>query len=148
MNYYKGKRVVVTGASSGIGRAVCKDLVRFGASVVAIARNESKLSDLATETADHIGEIFVHPMDLRKIDDMDTKIEKIGEHLGQKVDILFNNAGSGKSAPFVQSKDHDDQETIALNLTGTILFTKKIYQTFIRPEPKDTIIAFTTSLIS
>jgi NAD(P)-dependent dehydrogenase (short-subunit alcohol dehydrogenase family) len=101
-----GQHALVTGGSRGIGASVCDYLARMGANVSLTARN--------AETLDS------HAAALRK--DHGT-----AEALGP-VDILVANAGVGKSAPFHRMELDFWQGIIDLNLTGTYLCTKQVYQ--------------------
>lgn len=90
----ENKVAIVTGASSGIGRAVASLFAKEGAKVVAAARREDRLNDLKTEISDggYSGEIFPVATDMSKDEDLknlvDIAIEKFGS-----IDILVNNAG-------------------------------------------------------
>jgi meso-butanediol dehydrogenase/(S,S)-butanediol dehydrogenase/diacetyl reductase len=90
-----GKVAIVTGASSGIGRAVAKLFVSEGARVVGVGRSETKLKDVATEL--DAGDSFVgKAVDLSTGDGGRAAVDSAVEAFGQ-LDVLVNNAGVGYS---------------------------------------------------
>lgn len=89
----KGKVVVVTGASSGIGESSAKLLTKKGAKVALVVRSRNKLKKLSQELS---GSLAV-PADMTKISEIKRMIKKVKQHFG-RVDILINNAGQGYDA--------------------------------------------------
>ncbi len=93
----KGKVVIVTGASSGIGEATARQLAREGAKVVLAARRVDRLEALAQEIA-AMGtgaETLVVQADLSKLEDIQSLINQTLERFG-RIDVLVNNAGFGR----------------------------------------------------
>ena len=90
MGYLKGKKILLTGASSGIGREMAKQLVlRYGASVIGIGRNEEKLQALQAE----LGERFSYcAMDVSVKENWISLAQKLKTE-GAGIDLLINNAG-------------------------------------------------------
>jgi NAD(P)-dependent dehydrogenase (short-subunit alcohol dehydrogenase family) len=113
--------VVVTGASSGIGRATAFELGRHGAQVALVARTREKLEELAGEIAAAGGEADVHPTDLSDLDACQRTIDRVVQEHG-RVDILINNAGRSIRRSMAQSLDrfHDFQRTMQLNYFGAV----------------------------
>ncbi|TMF16251.1 MAG: SDR family NAD(P)-dependent oxidoreductase, partial [Chloroflexi bacterium] len=113
--------VVVTGASSGIGRATAQLVARHGAKVVLVSRTREKLDALRDEIAAEGGAAFVYPADLSDLDACDAVIKKIlVEH--ERVDILVNNAGRSirRSIEAEYDRFHDFQRTMQLNYFGAV----------------------------
>jgi len=104
------KTALVTGASSGIGEASVKALREAGLDVVAVARREEKLAQLADATG-----CEALPLDLT---DTDAVYAKLGD---REFDILVNNAGLGRGYEgFFKSSKADIDQTIDLNVTAAI----------------------------
>ncbi|MGH3560774.1 MAG: SDR family oxidoreductase [Mycobacterium sp.] len=110
------KRVLVTGASSGIGEAAAQQFARRGATVVAVARRKDLLDALADRITTAGGTAIAIPTDLSDIDAVDALVTDVEERLGG-LDILVNNAGRSIIRPFAESLErwHDLERTMALN---------------------------------
>lgn len=108
----RGKRVLLTGASSGIGAAAAEQFAAAGADVIAVARRAQLLDDLVRRVTAAGGCAQAHPCDLADLDAVDTLVETVGP-----VDILINNAGKSIRRPLAESLDrwHDVERTMALN---------------------------------
>ncbi|HEX6347897.1 MAG TPA: SDR family oxidoreductase [Candidatus Dormibacteraeota bacterium] len=113
--------VVVTGASSGIGRATAAEIARHGARVMLVSRTKEKLDDLAGEIKKAGGKAWVYPTDLADMDANQRMIERVLEEHG-RVDILVNNAGRSIRRSVNQSLDrfHDYERTMQLNYFGAV----------------------------
>ena len=111
-----GKRILLTGASSGIGEAAAEKFARRGATVVVVARRQELLDDLVERIiAD--GRRRAGPRsDLSDLDAVDELVAKVEQELGG-VDILINNAGKSIRRPLAESLDrwHDVERTMTLN---------------------------------
>jgi short-subunit dehydrogenase len=112
----KGRNVLITGASSGIGEAAAVKLGKAGGKVLLVARTKEKLDEVADNVQDHGGEAFVHTCDLSDPDDVDRMANEVLEQHGH-VDVLINNAGKSIRRSVDRSYDrfHDYQRTMALN---------------------------------
>ena len=113
--------VVVTGASSGIGRATAQLVGRHGAKVVLVSRTKEKLDALKVEIEAGGGHAYVYPTDLSEIEQCDTTIQRVLADHG-RVDILVNNAGRSIRRSIEASYDrfHDFQRTMQLNYFGAV----------------------------
>ena len=106
----KGKRVLITGASSGIGRAIALLLAREGAEVFLVARRKEKLEELQNLTGGHILAADVNDKDIAT---------KLSQFTGENVDILINNAGLALGRDKVETSKWEDVESmIATNVTA------------------------------
>jgi NAD(P)-dependent dehydrogenase (short-subunit alcohol dehydrogenase family) len=116
-----GKIVVVTGASSGIGRATASLLGNHGAHVMLVSRTREKLEALKREIEGAGGLAMVYPADLADLDECESMIRKVLEDHG-RVDILVNNAGRSIRRSIEASYDrfHDFQRTMQLNYFGAV----------------------------
>jgi NAD(P)-dependent dehydrogenase (short-subunit alcohol dehydrogenase family) len=115
------KVVVVTGASSGIGRAVCRHLAASGAIIIGVARRIEQLEEMRDEVASGGGVAYVYPTDLSDHDACTQLIERVIADHG-RVDVLINNAGRSIRRSVLDSLDrfHDFERTMKLNYFGAI----------------------------
>lgn len=113
-----GKRALVTGASSGIGVALARELAALGASLVITARREDRLAALAEELRrDHGVEVDVEAADLAD-SAAPEKLHAATEGAGKSVDILVNNAGLGAYTQFNDSPWKRHATVIGVNITA------------------------------
>lgn len=112
----RGKRVLITGASSGIGEAGAEAFAAEGAEVIVVARRAELLESLSQRIADAGGTAAAIPCDLADLDAVDELAEAVENRFGG-VDILVNNAGRSIRRPLADSLDrwHDVERTMALN---------------------------------
>ena len=117
----RGKVVVVTGASSGIGRATAVKLAEAGARVVLVARGEEKLVETKREIDAMGGSAVVFTADLADMRSCDALVRRVLDELGT-CDFLINNAGRSIRRGIVHSFDrfHDFERTMQLNYFGAI----------------------------
>jgi NAD(P)-dependent dehydrogenase (short-subunit alcohol dehydrogenase family) len=117
----RGKVVVVTGASSGIGNVLAKKLGVAGATVVLVARSRGRLDETAKVIADMGGDARVVTCDLTDMEDVDVAVAEILAEFGH-VDVLVNNAGRSIRRSVEESFDrfHDFQRTMQLNYFGAV----------------------------
>ncbi len=117
----KGKVVVVTGATSGIGRECALRLAQAGAEVALVARTVEKLDETLTEIADMGGSATAFPCDVSSPEDCDRLVASVLERFGQ-VDVLINNAGRSirRSVRYSYDRFHDFERTMQLNYFGAL----------------------------
>ena len=121
----KNKVVIITGASSGIGKAIAIDCAKTGANVVLVARSKEKLDQVSSEIQKYNVKSLCVPIDVSRKKEVAEGISKI---LGtfEKIDVLINNAGIGVYGKFVEKDIRDMEQVVATNLFGTIYMTKAI----------------------
>ncbi len=120
-NSVKGKRVLITGASSGIGLETALRVGEAGGVVLLVSRTREKLDEVAEQVRERGGTAHVHPADLSDVDDLDRMAQEvISEHGG--VDVLINNAGRSIRRAVARSYDrfHDYERTMQLNYYGAL----------------------------
>ena len=117
----RGKTVLITGASSGIGFTTARKLGKAGARVLLVARTREKLEETQRVIERLGGQAWVYPCDLNDLDAIDAMAAQvIADH--DHVDILVNNAGRSIRRSVAESLDrfHDFQRTMQLNYFGTV----------------------------
>lgn len=112
-----GKVALVTGASSGIGRASALALAMQGAKVVVCARRLEKLEALAAEIKSRGKEALAVQLDVTKQEEITAAVAKTVETFG-RLDILLNNAGVAEFASFLEMTEAQWDKTIDTNLKG------------------------------
>ncbi len=110
---------IVTGASSGIGKAVARQLSGAGLKVVLAARREDRLQELAGEIGAAGGQALVVKADLRRQADVDQLINQTLTRWGQ-IDVLFNNAGVSYDRPLIVMESDQVEEEVQVNLLAII----------------------------
>lgn len=120
----QGKVAIVTGASRGIGRAIARELAKFGASVVVNYASSSQAADeLVSEITQAGGSAIALAADVSKEEQVDALINAAIEKFN-RLDILVNNAGITRDTLLLRMKPEDWQAVIDLNLTGVFLCTR------------------------
>jgi NAD(P)-dependent dehydrogenase (short-subunit alcohol dehydrogenase family) len=111
-----GKRILLTGASSGIGEAAAEKFARRGATVVVVARRQELLDAVVERITAAGGSARARACDLSDLDAVDELVTEVTRDLGG-VDILVNNAGRSIRRPLAESLDrwHDVERTMTLN---------------------------------
>ncbi len=117
----RGRVIMITGASSGIGNAAAAKIGAAGGTVLLVARTEEKLRDTANQIGRRGGTAYPYPCNLTDPDDIDRMAAEVLERHGQ-VDVLVNNAGKSIRRSISQSYDrfHDFQRTMNLNYFGPV----------------------------
>jgi short-subunit dehydrogenase len=113
--------ILVTGASSGIGRSAALELGKAGGTIVLVSRSKDKLDEVRRQIELVGGEAHVHPCNLADTDDLDRMAAGVLERHG-RVDIIVNNAGKSirRSVSNAYDRFHDYQRTMQLNYFGPV----------------------------
>lgn len=120
---FKNKVIIITGASSGIGKACALEFAGKGATVVLAARNLERLNVVENSITNMGGEAFTVIADVRKVDDCENLINKTIKKYG-KIDILMNNAGISMRATFEDLDLSVIKELMDTNFYGAVYCTK------------------------
>ena len=116
-----GRTVLITGASSGIGRAAAIKVAAAGGIPLLVARTAEKLEEVRDEIERAGGVAHVYTADLSDYDSIDRMVEKaLADH--PSIDVLVNNAGRSirRSVALSYDRIHDYERTIRLNYLGTV----------------------------
>ncbi|MEA5618283.1 SDR family oxidoreductase [Cronbergia sp. UHCC 0137] len=117
MGFEQKQRALITGGSSGIGKATALTLAKAGIDVALVSRSGDKLEAVA-EAAKKFGvEAKAFPMDLACVSEVQTKMQAIAQEFGD-IDILVNNAGIAYTGNLSETPLDDWQQVINLNLTS------------------------------
>lgn len=145
------KAAIVTGAASGLGRAMALGLVESGMDVVAVDRNETALAALASTTS---GSVLAVPADVSRPDAFDRIAAAALEKFG-RIDVLINNAGIGQSSAspdprrnplrFWETTPEQWSRFLAVNATAPIMMARAVVPHMLRAR-RGCIITVTTSL--
>ena len=116
-----GRTVLVTGASSGIGKAVAHMMAKAGARVIIVARGEEQLKETRKEIKAEKGIVFDYTCDLSDMADCDRLVKSVTEDHGM-VDVLINNAGRSirRSISLSYDRFHDYERCMQLNYFGSL----------------------------
>lgn len=120
------KTAIVTGASSGIGKAIALKLAKEGINVVLAARNEAKLIELETSiNEEKHGKAYYIVTDVTKRDEVEHMVETAKAHFGA-IDYLINNAGVMLNAVVTEGKVEDWEKMIDTNIKGVLYGTNAV----------------------
>jgi NAD(P)-dependent dehydrogenase (short-subunit alcohol dehydrogenase family) len=122
MELFRDKTIVITGASSGIGRATAFRLAGFGAAVALVARNAEALAEVRREIEGHGGKALVLPTDVTVAEQVATAVEAAAAHFG-KLDVLLCSAGLSMRAYFEGAQLEAMERVVRVNFFGTLYAT-------------------------
>lgn len=122
---FEGKSVVVTGASSGMGRAIALDFAKEGATVIAVARRKERLEALAAEAEGLAGRILPYVGDVSAQEVNEGMIDFAVQQCG-RLDVLVNNAGIMDEFRPIGEVDNDQWTRVMnVNLTGPMFAMRR-----------------------
>ena len=130
-NSLRNKVVVITGASSGLGRSIALQSAERGANLILIARREEKLLEVAAEAKELSGaEVWVYPTDMGKANQIEDTFKKIIVAV-KHIDFLVNAAGFGDFDDFFYQNPQLITNMFQVNVLGLIYFTRLIARVMI-----------------
>jgi 2-deoxy-D-gluconate 3-dehydrogenase len=142
----EGKIGLVTGAGSGIGKAVATGLAEAGAQVALAGRTLKKIEQAANELSASGLEAIPIQVDMAEADSIFQLVDTLLGRLG-RIDFLFNNAGMIHRAPLEEFPIEEWEEMVKTNLTGPFLLSQAVARHMIEKEIKGSIVN-TSSLIA
>ncbi|AHH21429.1 putative oxidoreductase, SDR family [Nocardia nova SH22a] len=130
---HEGRRVVVTGAGSGIGRGIVARMLAEGAHVVGADISEPGLKDTAAAAGEHAERLHTVTVDVADPDSVRTACDAAVDHLGG-LDVLVNAAGIMRTAHTHDMPFESWNQVIGINLTGTFLMMQATLPTLLKSE--------------
>ena len=126
MKRLEGQTAIVTGASSGFGKAIAEALAAEGASVALVARRAALLAEVAEGIREQGGTALACPADVAVEAEVLASVARAREALGP-VDVLVNNAGTNLAARSVAETSGEEwRRLLEVNLTSAFVFTKQV----------------------
>ena len=120
---YKGRVVVITGASSGLGLQMAEGFAKMGASIALLARREERLVEIAERLKEYGGDFLPIKCDVTDVVSVNAAASKVEEHFG-RVDVLVNCAGSAKNNGVLNMSDEEWKFTIATDMDSVFYVTR------------------------
>ncbi|MGE5414574.1 MAG: SDR family oxidoreductase [Syntrophomonadaceae bacterium] len=134
----RGKVALVTGASSGLGRAFALALAEAGAKVFLAARREEKLREVVEEIARAGGEAAYHVVDVRTVPALYDLVDVLLARF-RRLDVLVNNAGVGYRSPLLETRRSEIAEMLETDLAAAIYLTQASLNALLRSAPSDIV---------
>jgi len=120
MSDLKGKNIIVTGASGGIGNSIVKRLIDNGANILASGTKIEKLNALKSK----LNNVKILKFDISQNDKVEEFVENASNELGGKLDCIVNNAGITQDNLAIRMSLDEWKKVIDINLTSTFLLSK------------------------
>jgi NAD(P)-dependent dehydrogenase (short-subunit alcohol dehydrogenase family) len=144
-NTFKDKVLLVTGGGTGLGKSMCMEFARLGASIVITGRREDVLKDAATEIGKfNDGRVHAVPGDVRKMDDVLRVIESSLARFG-RIDYLVNNAAGNFVSPTEKLSHRAFEAVIGIVLNGSINYSLEIGKYWIAQSIKGVMLNIVTT---
>lgn len=125
---FENKKVLITGATGGIGSAIAKHFIDAGAIVGLSGTKEEKLKELAANLG---GKTFIFPCNLSHLDQVEALFDNVETTMGE-IDILVCNAGITKDNLILRMKNEDWDEVININLKSTFILNRSAVKKMLR----------------
>jgi short-subunit dehydrogenase len=138
------KVVWVTGASSGIGEAICYELMKYNCKVVLSARRESELLRVKTEMKISEENVLILPIDLENSKESESWTAKVIERFG-RVDVLINNGGISQKSLVEETTEEVERKVMEINYFGNVALAKAVAK--IMKQQQSGKIVVTTSIL-
>ena len=120
----ENKNIIITGATGGIGFSLVDTLVSLKANLLVSGTNEKKLNELKSKYKN----IVIIKQDISAHEELEGFIDKCNTELGEKIDVLINNAGITKDNLTIRMDKNEWDTVININLTSTFLLSKYVIE--------------------
>jgi hypothetical protein len=137
-SHWRGRTALVTGASSGIGRAFAFDLAEGGCHLILTARRRERLEDVQRQLNRFKVRVEIITADLA-VPGAATRLVTDIQRAGLDVDLLINNAGIGLAGPFATTPWERDHQMVQLNVVSVLELTKRLLPRMIERRSGDVI---------
>jgi len=144
---FEGQAALITGASSGIGAALARELAREGARLVLMARRRERLESLSAELASAGAEAIVHVGDVTKRADLDAAVALAVERYG-RLDVAIANAGFGVVGPLAKLGVDDYRRQFETNVFAAIETSKACLAELVKSRGRLVLIGSVAGYIS
>ena len=142
---FKGMNILITGASSGIGRQAAITYGKHNANIIALGRSQGALETLDDDLAKYNCDVSLVPFNLMQfnlIKDLEEKLSERMDHL----DVLFLNAAAlGSLKPVTHIEEEEWNETFAVNLTSNVILLK-LFEPYLKKTNKSQILISTSDI--
>jgi 3-oxoacyl-[acyl-carrier protein] reductase len=122
------KVVFVSGGTGFIGTAICQACVDYGAQVIFSYYQQVEKAQALAKSLRNCRNVQIN---LKDVNDINQKIDKIYQEI-DKIDVLVNNAGISQVLPFAMLEEEDLDDTLAVNVKGTVFLTKAVARRMIK----------------
>ena len=142
---FKGMNILITGASSGIGRQAAITYGKHNANIIALGRSQGALETLDDDLAKYNCDVSLVPFNLMQFDLIKDLEEKLSERIDH-LDVLFLNAAAlGSLKPVTHIEEEEWNETFAINLTSNVILLK-LFEPYLKKTNKSQILISTSDI--
>ena len=124
----ENKNIILTGATGGIGNSIVDTLSSLKAKLIVTGTNEKKLEELKNKHKN----LIVLKQDISAHQELEAFVNKCNSELGDKIDVLINNAGITKDNLTIRMDKSEWDEVISVNLTSTFLLSKYVIKKMLK----------------
>ena len=143
----KGMNILITGASSGIGRQAALTYGKYKANIIALGRSQSALETLDDDLAKYNCNVSLVPFNLMQFDLIKDMEQKLSERI-DRLDVLFLNAATfGSLTPITHITEAEWNEAFAVNLTSNVILLK-LFEPYLKKTDQSQVLISTTEIIN
>jgi len=125
LNFYNGKVIWITGASSGIGEALAKKLSAYNTRLILSSNRPDDLEKVKTSLKKDPGDVFLLPVELNEAQTLPGKAKEAEEVFG-RIDILINNGGISQRSLVLETSIETDRKIMEINYFSGVILTKSV----------------------
>lgn len=126
MQYFKHKNILITGATSGIGKELAIQLAKQQATLILVGRNNAQLLEVKKTCEQSGAKVLVYQADLIKMNEVELLVAKVTEAVN-KIDVLINNAGISQRSQAEETSELVDRQIMELNFFSPVKLTKSLW---------------------